>query len=67
MHECQVSFVVLCECRVNNAGVSQQEKTDLEHTDAAVLKDVIDTNLTGSIFGARAALKVPGWPSPRMH
>ncbi len=43
---------------VNNAGISQAHKATLQHTDAVELKRVLDTNLLGSIFGARAALQV---------
>ena len=43
---------------VNNAGMSQAHKATLQHTDAEELRRVLDTNLLGSIFGARAALQV---------
>lgn len=43
---------------VNNAGISQQHKSKLQNTAPAEVKEVLDTNLLGSIYGARAALKV---------
>lgn len=43
---------------VNNAGISQAHKATLQHADADELRRVLDTNLLGSIFGARAALQV---------
>ena len=42
---------------VNNAGITQAHKATLQHTDAEELRRIIDTNLLGSIFGARAALQ----------
>lgn len=48
----------LAKPRNGGAGVSQMHKSKLEDTDPQVLKDVLDTNLLGSIFGARAALQV---------
>ena len=44
--------------QVNNAGISQAHKATLQHTDSEELRRVLDTNLLGSIFGARAALQV---------
>ena len=43
---------------VNNAGASQRAKADLEAADPAELQQIVDTNLMGAMFGARAALKV---------
>ena len=48
---------------VNNAGVSQHAKADLETAEPAELQAIVDTNLMGAMFGARAALKV----RRRMH
>lgn len=50
---------------VNNAGISQAHKATLQHTDAEELRRVLDTNLLGSIFGARAALQVRSSTSRR--
>ncbi|EIE25018.1 NAD(P)-binding protein [Coccomyxa subellipsoidea C-169] len=43
---------------VNNAGVSQVHKSELQETSPEVLEQVLATNLLGSIYGARAALQV---------
>ncbi|BDA41255.1 Chlorophyll(ide) b reductase NOL, chloroplastic [Coccomyxa sp. Obi] len=43
---------------VNNAGVSQTHKKELQDTEPEVIEEVLATNLLGSIYGARAALKV---------
>jgi NAD(P)-dependent dehydrogenase (short-subunit alcohol dehydrogenase family) len=52
---------------VNNAGVSQRAKAGLEQADAAELKSIVDTNLLGSMYGARAALKVDCCSLPSGH
>ena len=43
---------------VNNAGITQIHKAKLQDTDPGELKRVLNTNLLGSIYGARAALQV---------
>ena len=45
---------------VNNAGVSQSPKAPLAESDPGVLQSVVDTNLTGALFGSRAALQAMG-------
>lgn len=42
---------------VNNAGITQAHRATLQHTDTEELRRILDTNLLGSIFGARAALQ----------
>lgn len=50
---------------VNNAGASQSIKGNLINTDAAVIQQVVTTNLLGAIFGSRAAMRVmEQQPSP---
>jgi NAD(P)-dependent dehydrogenase (short-subunit alcohol dehydrogenase family) len=48
---------------INNAGISQREKTKLQETPPEHLKQVLDTNLFGSILGTWASLKVCTWAS----
>eukprot|EP00884_Botryococcus_braunii_P009900 jgi/Botrbrau1/18911/Bobra.177_2s0068.1 len=43
---------------INNAGRSQVHSSPLLETAPEELKGIVDTNLTGSIFGSRAAMRV---------
>lgn len=43
---------------VNNAGVSQAEKAKLSDVQPEKIQDIIGTNLLGSMFGSRAAIRV---------
>lgn len=42
---------------VNNAGVSQPVKGSIVCTDATIISQIVSTNLLGSIFGSRAAMR----------
>lgn len=43
---------------VNNAGASQPTKGDLLDSDPGIMQEVVKTNLLGSIYGSRAAMRV---------
>eukprot|EP00039_Didymoeca_costata_P004103 m.71337 g.71337 ORF g.71337 m.71337 type:complete len:313 (+) comp12237_c0_seq3:189-1127(+) len=43
---------------INNAGISQNVKAPLIETDTATLQSCVETNLLGTLFGCRAALRV---------
>lgn len=43
---------------VNNAGVTQHPKAPLVSTPAETVQNIVATNLMGSIFGCRAALRI---------
>ncbi|KAK9846582.1 hypothetical protein WJX81_007004 [Elliptochloris bilobata] len=42
---------------VNNAGASQAPKAALVDSEPSILQGIVDTNLTGALFGSRAALR----------
>ena len=48
------------ELWVNNAGRSQSKKSKLRDTPADMIEGVIRTNLLGTIYGCRAALRAVG-------
>ena len=49
---------------VNNAGLSQSSKSDIADTDPSMLQDIVGTNLLGSMWGSRAAIRsMKGTPS----
>ena len=50
------------ELWVNNAGRSQSKKSKLRDTPADMIEGVIRTNLLGTIYGCRAALRAVGQP-----
>jgi len=41
---------------INNAGVSQSEKTPVHATPASTLRAIVGTNLLGTLYGCRAAM-----------
>lgn len=43
---------------INNAALSQSAKANIEETDPELLAEIVSTNLLGSMYGARAAIKV---------
>uniref|UniRef100_A0A061S1B8 Chlorophyll(Ide) b reductase n=1 Tax=Tetraselmis sp. GSL018 TaxID=582737 RepID=A0A061S1B8_9CHLO len=45
-----------CDVWVNNAGMSQNIKGRIFETDPQEIRDIVDTNLLGAIFGSRAAI-----------
>ena len=42
---------------VNNAGLSQSSKSDIADTDPSLLQGIVGTNLLGSMWGSRAAIR----------
>ena len=49
---------------VNNAGLSQSSKSDIADTDSSLLQDIVGTNLLGTMWGSRAAIRsMKGTPS----
>ena len=51
---------------INNAGITQHDKAPLHEVPAATLKAIVSTNLLGTLYGCRAAIKTMlGQSAPR--